>query len=110
MLIDLDIDGVGSGAAIVRPDPALPEAHAIERLARRAGPIERQLLGIAVSAAEPLDHADLPADVPGRADVAGRIGEPHAHGIARLELRSDRVGRAHALTSRAFTASILRPS
>src|SRR5262249_61245202 len=110
MLKNLDIDGVSGGPAIVGPDLALPEAHAVERLARRARPVVGEFLGIAVGAAEPLDHAGAAADVPGRADVAGRVGEAHAHAIAGPEARRGRLRRAHDDPARAFTASILRPS
>src|SRR5262249_61227184 len=109
MLKNLDIDGVSGGPAIVGPDLALPEAHAVERLARRARPVVGEFLGIAVGGAEPLDHAGAAADVPGRADVAGLVGGAHRPPIAGPEARPCRLRGAHRQPGRAFTRATLLP-
>src|SRR5260221_14767937 len=77
MLIDLDLEGVRPRPAIVRPQLALAEAHAVERLPRQAGAGVGELLGVGEGAAQPLDFARLGADVPGRAQMAGRRGAGH---------------------------------
>src|SRR5262249_13794202 len=106
MLIDLDLDRVGGCAAIIGPELALAEAHAIKRLRRRSRPVVGELFRIGKSAADALDLAGLAADVPGRADVARRIGA--AHGDARAGGKARR--RAHSAPWRAATSAILRPS
>src|SRR5579883_1802519 len=90
MLIDLDLDRVLRRAAIIGPEVALAEAHAVKRLARQAGTVVGELLGIGEGAADALDLAHLPADVPGRADMAGRRGAAHPDARARREARRHR--------------------
>src|SRR6185312_213673 len=106
MLIDLDLDRVLSRAGIVGPELALAEADAVERLRRQARAAVGELLRIGEGAAQPLDLAGAAADVPGRADMTGRIGATHAHAGTRLKARR----RAHAPPSRASISLILRPS
>src|SRR5689334_23247925 len=74
VLVDLDLDRVGIATAIVRPDVALAEADAVERLGRQARTVVGQLLGVGEGAAEPLDHPGMAADVPGRPYVPRRRG------------------------------------
>src|SRR5690348_6831938 len=106
MLINLDLDRVAGRALVIGPELALAKAHAIKRLRRRARPVVGELFGIGESAAEPLDLASLTADVPGRADMARRIGA--AHGDARAGCKARR--HAHSAPWRAATSAILRPS
>src|SRR6185437_6423062 len=109
MLIDLDLDGVLRRPAIVGPQLALAEAHAVERLLRRARTIVGELLGIGEGAAQPLDLAGLAADVPGRAQMAGRRHAAYRDPRARREARLMR-GLGHGASCRASTSAILRPS
>src|SRR4030095_9270367 len=105
MFVDLDVDRIAIGAAVIGPNLALDEAHAIERLRRQAVAAEGQLLGVWEAAADAFDYAGLAADVVGRAQMARRIGAPHRHGIAGLE------ARAHAPSSDCWlTAAMRRPS
>jgi hypothetical protein len=67
MFVDLDVDRIGIGAAVIGPNLALDEAHAIERLRRQAVAAEGQLLGVWEAAADAFDYAGLAADVVGRA-------------------------------------------
>src|SRR5215510_14363147 len=105
MLVDLDVDRIGVRAAVVGPDLVLNEAHAIERLRRQTVASEGQLLWIGETAADALHDAGFPADIVGRAQMAGRIGTPHGDGIAGLEART------HATSSGRWpTSAMRRPS
>src|SRR6185437_11109959 len=110
MLIDLDLDGVLGRPAIIGPQLALAEAHAVERLLRRARTIVGELLGIGEGAAQALDLAGLAADVPGRAQMARRRHAAHRDPRARREARLMRSGLGHGASCRASTSAILRPS
>src|SRR5438105_9001409 len=113
MLVNLDLNYVCVCSAIVGPNVLLLEAHAIERLRRQPVAHLRELLGVREGAAQPLDLADLAADVVRRADMAERRGLSHAHAVARLVARRDGgiVGRElGAHRTRRSTSSILRPS
>src|SRR5258708_2987035 len=97
--------------AIVRPQLAVAEAHAVERLPRQAGAVVGELLGIGEGAAQPLDFAGLAADVPGRAQMAGRRGAAHRDPRTRREAGRQRLRRlAHGAACRASISAILRPS
>src|SRR5262249_6373135 len=102
MLEDLHADAVAGIAAIVRPNRALGEAHAIERQ-HRSGPVVGELLGVAEAAAQPLDHAGLAADIGRGADMARRVAAAHPDWVARAEAR-----RAHVAWPAGISAS-LRP-
>src|ERR1051325_8968659 len=113
MLIDLDLDHVGVGAAIAGPHVLLLEAHAIKRLRRQATAHLGELLGIGEAAAKALDLADVSTDIERRADMPKRRALAHAHPLARLEARRDgrMLGRELRLhRPRRSTSSILRPS
>src|SRR5437868_14997595 len=89
MLVNLDFHDISLRAAIVGRDFLLLEPHAIERLCRQAVAHLRQLLGVRKGAAQALDFTRVAADVERRADMTQRRGVPHAHALARLELRRD---------------------
>src|SRR5271166_457659 len=95
MLIDFDVDRISELPTIVGPDIALPETHAIERLARQAGSRVGELLGVAEYAAQSLDDARLAANVIGRPDMPQGIGGAHGDAVAGLKTRLDRIRARH---------------
>src|SRR5882672_2777662 len=113
VLIDLDLHHVRIGTAIVGPYVLLLEAHAIERLRRQAVAHLRQLFRIGKGAAQPLDLADMPANVERRADMAERRGLAHSDLLSHRKLgRHGRVLRRELRLHRLrfSTSCILRPS
>jgi hypothetical protein len=61
MLKDFDVDRIAAPPAIVRPDVALPETQAVDRLLRQAGSGVGEFLRVAQDAAQALDNPGLAA-------------------------------------------------
>lgn len=106
MLVDLDVQGVGRGAGIVRPDIALREADPVEHRGRQSGAVKRQLFGIRVRPEDGDHRAGMATDVGRRADVTRRPGHAHLDALADRERHDELSERA----SRVATSAMRRPS
>src|SRR5690242_2033433 len=100
MLKNFDLQDIRIRAAVIRPHVLLPEAHPVKRNRRQPVAHLRELLGIREAAAQPLDLADMAANVERGADVAERRSVAHLDPFSHYELRPHRF----------CTSSILRPS
>src|SRR5690349_5604866 len=85
MLVDVHLELVACRTGIAVPNVALSEAHLVEHLGGKSGPMIGQAFGITEATVHRLHDAALAAHIPGRAAVPQHRAQHHLHRIARLK-------------------------